>query len=213
MPQRFTHCLFFIAALSTAECIRIAAQDSPGTYTEMVLRDQPVAYWDFSALKSAKSVPSKVGIELPAKLFGKVVLGQQGPRPKAYPLFDQNNLAGDFPGGKDCLQVNDPGENSPLDFDTGDSITLEAWVFPRAIGNDQYMSVISKGRTGNAGFAKENLNYALRLKGASQVALLNFLFEHLGDFRQTLSGKTRLLWRRGRQTLRTRGVGGEGSGE
>ena len=176
MPQRFSLCFLMFIVLAHANGLRIAAQESPGTYSEIVLRDQPVGYWDLSVPKSAKSIPSKAGAELPAKLFGKVVMAQQGPRPKAYPLFDQNNMAGDFPGGKDCLQVNDPGEKSPLDFDTGDAITLEAWVFPRAIGNNQYVSVISKGRTGNAGFEKENLNYALRLQGVNQVALVNFLF-------------------------------------
>ena len=176
MPQRFSLCFLMVIVLAHANGLRIAAQESPGTYSEIVLRDQPVGYWDLSVPKSAKSIPSKAGAELPAKLFGKVVMAQQGPRPKAYPLFDQNNMAGDFPGGKDCLQVNDPGEKSPLDFDTGDAITLEAWVFPRAIGNNQYVSVISKGRTGNVGFEKENLNYALRLQGVNQVALVNFLF-------------------------------------
>lgn len=187
MAQRFVLCLLLLAFLGPSIDNPIAAQEMRGNYSEMVLENQPVAYWDLSEPKPVKSIRSKAGAELPAKLFGKVILSQQGPRPKSFPLFAADNLAGDFPGGKDCLQVDDPGEKSPLDFDSGDSITLEAWVFPRAIGKDQTMSVISKGRTGNAGFEKENLNYALRLKGHDNVALVNFLFRS----RDTLDESTR----------------------
>ncbi len=194
MTSRFIRPLFLftIAFWSSIACPRhlssLAAQEGvnadrngPSNYSEIVLRDLPVAYWDFSDPKSVKGLPTKTiaskgTSDLKANLFGKVALGQQGPRPKSFPLFTADNTAADFPGGKDCLQVNDPGEKSPLDFDSGDSITLEAWVFPVALGNDQWMSIVSKGRTGNAGFEKENLNYALRLKGNGQVALLNFLF-------------------------------------
>ncbi len=176
MSQRFLATFLFLAIAHPISPCRLAAQENIGNYADLVLRDQPIAYWDLSELKTAKTVASKAGIELPAKLFGKVVLAQQGPRPKAFPLFTQSNTACEFPGGKDCFQIDDPGEKSPLDFDSGDSITLEAWVFPTAIGNDQYVSIISKGRTNNAGFEKENLNYALRLKGDGQVALVNFLF-------------------------------------
>ena len=181
MPKRLCLCLLlFLVLNASAEQFLRAQQDSRG-YAEVILKDQPIAYWDFSEPKSAKSISSKASDAFRAKPFGKVALNQQGPRPKAFPLFDQANSAADFPGGKDYLQVDDPGEKSPLDFDTGDSITLEAWVFPRTIGNDQYVSVISKGRTGNTGFEKENLNYALRLKGNAQVALVNFLFRSRGS--------------------------------
>ena len=176
MPQRFTSCLLFLAVVIPQVHPLLAAQDNVEAYSDLVLKDQPVAYWSFSEASPAKSIPSKGRVALQAKVFGKVALGQQGPRTPGFPLFSRDNTAVEFPGGKDCFQVDDPGEKSPLDFDSGDSITLEAWVFPSAIGNDQYVSVISKGRTGNAGFAKDNLNYALRLKGNGQVALLNFLF-------------------------------------
>ena len=176
MPKRLCLCLLLLLFLNASARRFVGAQEDSRGYSELILKDQPAAYWDFSEPKSAKSVGSKANIAFPAKKFGKVVLEQQGPRPKSYPLFGQANIGADFPGGKDCLQVEDPGENSPLDFDAGDSITLEAWVFPRTIGQDQYVSVISKGRTGNEGFEKENLNYALRLKGDSKVALVNFLF-------------------------------------
>ena len=178
MPKPLCLCLLLlvvVVVLVAAEQ-RLDAQEDCHGYSELILADQPVAFWDFSESKSAKSVSSQAEIAFPGKLMGKVILDQQGPRPTVFPLFDQANKAADFPGGKDYFQVEDPGEKSPLDFDVGDSITLEAWVFPRVIGNQQYVSVISKGRTGNAGFEKENLNYALRLKGDSQVALINFLF-------------------------------------
>ena len=164
------------------------AQEGNGTYAEVVRRDKPTAYWDFSEPKLSKSLDSKGSIELRAKPMGKVGLGQPGPRPKTFPRFSIDNASAEFGGGKDFLRVTDPGDRSPVDFDSGDSLTLEAWVFPTAIGDGQFASIISKGRTGNEGFEKENLNYAMRLKGNGPVALLNFLFrsrsESTGDSKQ-----------------------------
>ena len=181
MTPRFIPTLSLLTIACSLHTPFLVGQDGISSHAEIVLRDQPVAYWDFSDPESSKSIASKVKTELKANLFGKLALGQQGPRPKAFPRFAPNNTAAEFPGGKNCLQVNDPGEQSPLDFDIGDSISLEAWVFPSAIGNDQHMSIISKGRTGNKDFEPENLNYALRLKGDGKVALLNFLFRSRSD--------------------------------
>ena len=66
MAKRFALCLLLLAFFSLSINIPIAAQELIGSYSEMVLRDQPVAYWDLSEPKSVKSVLSKTGVALPA---------------------------------------------------------------------------------------------------------------------------------------------------
>ena len=72
--------------------------------------------------------------------------------------------------------MTDPGEKSPLDFDKGDAITIEAWVKPDPFGGSRYMYVVGKGRTYEKGFSRENHNYSLRLQGQGPDAVLSFLF-------------------------------------
>ena len=87
----------------------------------------------------------------------------------------------------------DSGEGSPLDFRLGDTVTLEAWVRLDAIGNDQNLYVVGKGRTGRPGFLAENQNYALRVRGAEGMACVSFLFRSAandsrpGDFHRWTS--------------------------
>ncbi len=161
---------------SNAQSPSSPAVDGPASYPAIVLQDEPIAYWRFEESKSEKLVHSLAKNELSAKPVGKVTLGQPGPRNKFAPLFDSKNTSAELLGGKDYLQVQDPGDNSPLDFGLGESITLEAWVNPRSLNEKQFASIISKGRTGNKGFEPDNLNYALRLAGGVGVAQLNFLF-------------------------------------
>ena len=72
--------------------------------------------------------------------------------------------------------MKDPGANSPLDFSQGDSLTLEAWVNANSLKDGQQVYIVGKGRTGNKGFASDNQNYALRLRGDGGAACVSFLF-------------------------------------
>ena len=45
--------------------------------------------------------------------------------------------------------VKDPGKESPLDFDNGEAITLEAWVSSGTISEGDNVYVVGKGRTNN----------------------------------------------------------------
>ena len=61
MAKRFALCLLLSAFFGPSIDNPIAAQEIRGSYSEMVLRDQPVAYWALSEPKSVKSVLSKAG--------------------------------------------------------------------------------------------------------------------------------------------------------
>lgn len=152
---------------------------------ELVQKDGPAVYWRFSETADQKQPAATTGMVGKGALWGRALLGQAGPRPPRFPHQEPINLAAEFMGTGDFIKVLDPGDASLLDFNNGDSITIEAWVNPRSIKNDQYAVIVEKGRTGNPGFDQENLNYAMRLHGQGDVAALNFLFRSVRQANET----------------------------
>eukprot|EP00913_Durusdinium_trenchii_P028320 g26548.t1 len=144
---------------------------SLSVYPQMVQAGQPVAYWRFSEARGRTTSGTISG-----RLVGKASLGKAGPRSSVYPLFDDKNNALTISSGTGYVRIADPGDDSPLDFGIGDSITLEAWVAPQSGRKGGFSYVIGKGRTWNKGFPRDNHNYALRLAGASGTAQISFLF-------------------------------------
>ncbi len=130
--------------------------DEP-SYEEIVREGEPVAYWRFSEKT-------------------KAVRPVNGPRPARYPAFTKSNRAAFFSGSGEVITVADPGKKSDFDFDLGDTISIEAWVSPDAITDGMQRYIVGKGRTNRAGFARENQNWSLRLRGAGGTARLSFLF-------------------------------------
>ena len=96
---------------------------------------------------------------------------EPGPRPPVYPQFATTNTAAFSDGKKPVILVS--GTNSTLQFKLNDSITLEAWVRVKEIGNGNLVYILGKGRS--KGDTK-NQNYSLRLKGDSAETKLSFLF-------------------------------------
>src|SRR5690606_14478444 len=83
----------------------------------------------------------------PPVMAGSVKTAIAGPRPERYPLFDKENCAIGIAGDGSHLKIADPGASSLLDFDLGDTITLEAWVNCTRLSNDQQIYILGKGRT------------------------------------------------------------------
>jgi cytochrome c553 len=125
----------------------------------------PVAQWEF-------------GTEEPTPLLaqGGVHRDVPGPRPPEFPDFEPSNLAVKFDGRGARYVFADPGAKSPFDFGNDDAVTLEAWVKVDQLRNGENVYLIGKGRTGAAGFARDNQNWALRLRGADGKACVSFLF-------------------------------------
>ncbi len=172
--------------------LSFAESPNPPPYAESVLLDRPIAYWrlddnlfevhpkSFGHGIIARGVPSRLFDEdnlndASAVSKGYVRADQVGPRPPKFLSFEADNQAAVFESPA-VIKVADPGEKSPLDFGQGDSITLEAWVLVKKLGDGQQMYVVGKGRTKNAGVAEENQNYALRLAGKKGDACVTFLF-------------------------------------
>ena len=141
------------------------------SYREIVLQDAPVAYWRFGADDLGHN---SAGDALIAATQGDVDV-LPGPRPSECPDFSRENTAARFSTGPNYLVVADPGENSPLDFDNGDALTLEAWIrFDKLSGSYPY--IVGKGRTHNAATNFRNQNYSLRLATQGGGPFLSFFF-------------------------------------
>jgi len=153
------------------------APAGPAAFAGLVTADEPVAYWRFSETEGNRATShTREDARLTGTLVGAAKLGVAGPRRKIYPLFDEANHALAIQGGKSFVRVADPGEKSSLDFGNGDAITIEAWVKPDSLGDDQQVYIVGKGRTNNKGAARDNQNYALRLRGMGGLAHVSFLF-------------------------------------
>jgi hypothetical protein len=145
----------------------------PTPYAEIVRADQPIAWWRFDGDDATAELS---GAAWPAAgVVGPVKLAQPGPPPGKFPLFAGQNRAASFTEPA-SLRFDDSGESSPLDFAAGDAITLEAWVSPTKLGDGQQIYLVGKGRTGNAGQAADNQNWALRLAGKDGTCRISFLF-------------------------------------
>ena len=145
---------------------------SSNYYPELVRKDKPVAYWRMD-LDNNGMVSNSVATapELRGKLVGEVEVSS-GPTGPEHPKFGAaENTALEIPNAGGHITVDDPGDNSPLDFTLGDSITIEAWVQLWSVGGYRY--IVGKGRTGNPEFPAENHNYSLRI---AERGALSFLY-------------------------------------
>ena len=127
--------------------------------------DKPIIRWDFREEETSR-----------LQAVGGVQRDVPGPRAPEYPDFEANNHAVKFDGQGAHYVFDDPGPNSEFDFTTGDAITLEAWVQVEELRKNEHVYVISKGRTGNPGFAADNQNWALRIKENKEKGCVSFLF-------------------------------------
>jgi mono/diheme cytochrome c family protein len=143
-----------LTALLLAPLALLAAQDTP-----------PVMRQDFGAEEITKLTPK-----------GDVQRDAPGPRPPEFPDFELGNTAVKLGGNGARLVIHDTGADSGLDFTNGDTITLEGWVRLDEMKSGAALYVIGKGRTGAAGVAPDNQNWALRLRERAGLACVDFLF-------------------------------------
>jgi hypothetical protein len=143
-------------------------------FPEKVAADKPVAFWRLND-PAENGYPSSAEAPLSARVEGTIKT-VAGPLPDGFPDFQADNKAIQLSGKGSVLRITDPGANSLVDFQLGDSITLEAWVRCDNIKDGQQTCIIGKGRTQNPGVAANNQNWALRLRGQGGLACVNFLF-------------------------------------
>ena len=124
-----------------------------------------VAFWHFGQEEAT-----------PLIVHGGVHRDQPGPRPPTFPDFEANNTAVKFDGSGAHFSYANPGPGSPFDFTNGDAITIEAWVNIEELHAGENSYVIGKGRTNTPGFARDNQNWALRVREGDGAAHVSFLF-------------------------------------
>lgn len=136
-----------------------------GTVVRAANPATPIAIWHFGAEEAT-----------PLIAHGGVHRDQPGPRPPTFPDFEATNTAVKFDGSGAHFSYADPGPNSPFDFTNGDAITIEAWVNVEDLRGGENSYIIGKGRTGTPGFARDNQNWALRVREGEGLARVSFLF-------------------------------------
>lgn len=177
-----------IAIVFGALCPTVGAPPND-PYRSRILQHDPALYWSFeNTADNPETGTVRVGVydslvnSQPAwstQPSAQPVQRIAGPVPDEFPLFEDSNAAVELGAGR-YLRVADQGESSPLDFDLGDALTLEAWVAPRTISSGGYAYIVGKGRTHLPGMAKDSHNYALRLAGKGSGAAISFLFRSRG---------------------------------
>ena len=126
---------------------------------------EPLAIWHFDTEETTK-----------LQSIGGVHRDIAGPRPPMFPDFPPANTAVKFDGKGSRFVLKDPGNNSKFDFTNGDSITLESWVNMPQSSAGENVYILGKGRTFSPGFAKENQNWALRIRDQNGSCCASFLF-------------------------------------
>jgi hypothetical protein len=157
----------------------IGQSDVRADYRAVVVKDQPVVWWSFEGQSDQANANASGAAQqvIKGKRVGRALFGEAGPRSPHYPGFGKVNQALKLSGDGARIQVKDPGEKSALDFDKGDTITLEAWVnLTATIPEGQQVYIVGKGRTLGQGGSATNQNYALRLRGVGGKAGVSFLF-------------------------------------
>lgn len=96
-----------------------------------------------------------------------------GPRAPQYPEQSEENTAGRFENKDSAIVVE---SSEAVEFHSGDSITMEAWVKIHSLGAGHMPYLIGKGRHGNG----IDQNYAMRLKSDESGVRLGFLFSSKG---------------------------------
>lgn len=122
---------------------------------------------DDPAAPEAVFVADQVGEEGAFEVRGKVADVARGPS------RTENGPASFQPLSKRFLKVVDPGENSQLDFASGDTLTIEAWIRIEEAPSAAFPYIVGKGRTHTVEGEKNdsNQNYALRLSGSGKSEL------------------------------------------
>jgi len=156
----------------------VSAVSGRDRYGEIVRADSPVAYWRFSDSLSdpVKNVAADGESSLSLIPHLHSLKSIAGPVPTSFPLFSSSNLAVSLREPQSYFTLADPGDKSPLDFDNGDEITLEAWVNPVSQSGMPYL--IGKGRLRPG---MENQNYGLRLQEKNGGMAVGFLFRSRGE--------------------------------
>lgn len=151
------------------------SNDSSLAFDETVLADKPVVFWRFEEIEGALADHASEKSIFTGIVSETVKRNQAGPRPGEFPDFRKNNLAARFGAKGSEIRIADKqGKDSPMKFGKGDSITLEAWVNPDSVRDQEQIYVIGKGRHGN----KQNQNWSLRLRGVEGGAGVSFLFRN-----------------------------------
>lgn len=166
-----TRCVVLFALILSLPAVGHSARGADDEdWDRQVEAASPAVRWSFTdSLSDDASQLSQVAV---AGAPERAAIGPQSPE---FPLMPAGNNAL-LIDGRSWLAIDDPGDDSVLDFATGDTISVEAWVRLSAVADGQQVYVIGKGRTQRPGQSRDNQNWALRVRGGGGLAHVSFLF-------------------------------------
>lgn len=167
-----------LLALCIAAIAQVSISSQAGAaddYAEIVRGDAPVGWWRMEGLTDGVVV-NAAGDTLHAAPVGKLAWDQTGPGGSEYPDFAPDNRAVRIGKGANYFVVTDPGDDSPLDFNSGDGLTIEAWVQIDEPLTGGYPYILGKGRTFNPETSPHNQSYSLRLAPNANGTCISFYF-------------------------------------
>ena len=161
-------CIGFVAAIGSCGPRALAAERSG--FEPADVDSSPALRCDFESIDDGIAVGTVVG---------DCRIQPVGPSSEYFEDMPPVNPALVLDGKGDYVRIVDRDDGG-FDFGLGDAITIEAWVRTADIRNGRNVYIIGKGRT-HLGKARDNQNYALRLRGVDGSACVSFLFRSTAD--------------------------------
>ena len=165
--------------------------DQSAAYADAVLADSPTHYYRMSEYNGLTAANTGTASGFEGVLTGAApdCIG-----PALAPSGDGEgvNYASDLSGSGARVEIADPGTGSALDFGSGDSITMEAWVDMNAIDSG-YRYIFSKGRNEVAGSFNQNYGFRVCYRGEEDPSRLGFIFRNAADTQWNLWETTESL--------------------
>ena len=154
--RRILLSMAFVATIATANA-------AYAVYSDAVLADNPVGYWQFSETLPDDTIVNSgtagTALDGSAVILTEVQMNVPG--------IDGGSI--DFPANNAHVEVLDPGGDHALDFGGGEAMTLECWInCPNGAPSLAY--ILGKGRTADRNAVDQN--YGLRLEYGNTLSLL-----------------------------------------
>ncbi len=141
-----------IGVATMAGLVLAVASAASGGYVDIVLGDNPTAYWRLDE-STGNFVSTINGTHAGSDAGHLVARGINGPQPSAFPGFDSANkgiLASNTPGGVGATSYVSVPHNEA--FDAGlDNWSIEAWVYlteTQSTGEGYFVSKMNGSRDG-----------------------------------------------------------------
>ena len=152
-----------LLVLMTCVAACAATTTAYAAYSDAVLVDNPVGYWQFSETLPDDTIVNSgsagTALDGSAVILTELQMNTPG--------IDGGSIL--FAGNNGHVEVLDSGANAPLDFGGGEMITMECWINTAGAASGTLPYIMGKGRVEST---TTDQNYSLRLEGGDKLSVL-----------------------------------------